>query len=86
MHFPVFNVDGAALAKLDIDMEAFKVKYANHDVPPADEVRGDISGGVLVSLVSAALLHNSRFLPARVRLNLRNEGRRFGLREHGYAV
>ena len=53
-----------ALAKLTADMETFKVP-CQPDVPPADDLRGDLPGRLLVSLVSAGLLRDSRFLPAR---------------------
>ncbi|MBY0284498.1 MAG: DUF4199 domain-containing protein [Sphingomonas sp.] len=59
------GVSGAALAKLTAEMEAFKVQYANplYRVPMTFTEIFPL--GVLVSLVSAALLRNSRFLPAR---------------------
>ena len=53
------------LAKLSTDMEAFKVQYANpmYRLPMTFVEIFPI--GVLVSLVSAGLLRNTRFLPAR---------------------
>ena len=59
------GVSGAALAKLTTEMEAFKAQYANplYRVPMTFTEIFPV--GVLVSLVSAALLRNSRFLPAR---------------------
>jgi len=54
-----------ALAKLSAEMEAFKVQYANplYRLPMTFAEIFPI--GVLVSLVSAGLLRNSRFLPVR---------------------
>lgn len=59
------GVSGPALAKLTAEMEAFKAQYANplYRVPMTFTEIFPV--GVLVSLVSAALLRNSRFLPAR---------------------
>lgn len=59
------GVSGAALAKLTADMEAFKVQYANPLYRLPMTFTEIFPVGVLVSLVSAALLRNSRFLPAR---------------------
>ena len=54
-----------ALAKLSAEMEAFKVQYANplYRLPMTFAEIFPI--GVLVSLISAGLLRNSRFLPVR---------------------
>ena len=54
-----------ALAKLSAEMEAFKVQYANplYRLPMTFAEIFPI--GVLVSLLSAGLLRNSRFLPVR---------------------
>ena len=54
-----------ALAKLSAEMEAFKRQYANplYRLPMTFAEIFPI--GVLVSLVSAGLLRNSRFLPLR---------------------
>jgi hypothetical protein len=54
-----------ALAKLTADMEAFKVQYANPMFRLPMTFAEIFPVGVLVSLVSAGLLRNSRFLPAR---------------------
>ncbi|KLD64957.1 DUF4199 domain-containing protein [Dyella japonica] len=54
-----------ALAKLTADMEAFKVQYANPMYRLPMTFVEIFPVGVLVSLISAALLRNSRFLPAR---------------------
>jgi len=54
-----------ALAKLSADMEAFKVQYANPMYRLPMTFAEIFPVGVLVSLVSAGLLRNSRFLPAR---------------------
>ena len=55
----------AALAKLAADMEAMKVQYANPLFRMPMTFAEIFPVGVLVSLVSAALLRNPRFLPAR---------------------
>jgi hypothetical protein len=54
-----------ALAKLSADMETFKVQYANPLFRLPMTFVEIFPVGVLVSLVSAGLLRNSRFLPAR---------------------
>ncbi|MGO4700643.1 DUF4199 domain-containing protein [Dyella sp. 2RAB6] len=54
-----------ALAKLTTEMEAFKVQYANPLFRLPMTFVEIFPIGVLVSLVSAGLLRNSRFLPAR---------------------
>ncbi|WP_200935581.1 DUF4199 domain-containing protein [Rhodanobacter sp. Soil772] len=54
-----------ALAKLSADMAAFKVQYANPLFRLPMVFAEIFPVGVLVSLVSAGLLRNSRFLPAR---------------------
>ena len=54
-----------ALAKLSADMAAFKVQYANPMFRLPMTFVEIFPVGVLVSLVSAGLLRNSRFLPAR---------------------
>lgn len=54
-----------ALAKLAADMEAFKVQYADPLYRLPMTFVEIFPVGVLVSLVSAGLLRNSRFLPAR---------------------
>ena len=53
------------LAKLSADMAEFKVSYANPMFRLPMTFAEIFPVGVLVSLVSAALLRNSRFLPAR---------------------
>ena len=59
------GVTGEALAKFTAEMEHFKVEYANplYRVPMTFAEIFPV--GVLVSLVSAALFRNNRFLPAR---------------------
>jgi hypothetical protein len=59
------GVTGEALAKFTAEMERFKAQYKNplYRVPMTFVEIFPI--GVLVSLVSAGLLRNSRFLPAR---------------------
>ena len=54
-----------ALAKLGADMAAFKVQYANPMFRLPMTFAEIFPVGVLVSLVSAGLLRNSRFLSAR---------------------
>lgn len=59
------GVSAAALAKFTAEMEAFKVQYANPLYRLPMTFTEIFPVGVLVSIVSAALLRNSRFLPAR---------------------
>ncbi|NII74032.1 hypothetical protein FHW84_002617 [Dyella sp. SG562] len=54
-----------ALAKLTTEMEAFKVQYANPMYRLPMTFTEIFPIGVLVSLVSAGLLRNSRFLAVR---------------------
>ena len=54
-----------ALAKLSADMAAFKVQYADPMFRLPMTFVEIFPVGVLVSLVSAGLLRNRRFLPAR---------------------
>ena len=53
------------LAKLGADMEAFKLQYADPMFRLPMTFVEIFPVGLLVSLVSAGLLRNSRFLPAR---------------------
>jgi hypothetical protein len=53
-----------ALAKLAADMETFRVQYANPLYRIPVTLSEILPVGVLVSLVSAALLRNPRFFPA----------------------
>ena len=55
----------AAIAKLRAEMEAFRVSYANPLFRMPMTFAEIFPVGVLVSLVSAGLLRNPRFLPAR---------------------
>ncbi len=59
------GIDGAALAKLVADMEQFKVQYANPLYRLPMTFAEIFPVGALVSLVSAALLRNPRFMAAR---------------------
>lgn len=59
------GVDGAALAKVVADMQTFKIQYANPLYRLPMTFAEIFPVGVLVSLVSAALLRNPRVLPAR---------------------
>jgi len=59
------GMSGEDLAKFTADMEQFKVQYANPLYRWPMTFIEIFPVGVLVSLVSAALLRNSRFLPAR---------------------
>jgi len=53
------------LAKLSAEMEMFKIQYANPLYRLPMTFAEIFPVGVLVSLVSAGLLRNNRFLPAR---------------------
>lgn len=59
------GVDGEALARLAADMETFKRQYANPLYRLPMTFAEIFPVGVLVSLVSAALLRNPRVLPVR---------------------
>ena len=59
------GASAAALAKLSADMATFKVQYANPLFRLPMTFVEIFPVGVLVSLVSAGMLRNSRFLPAR---------------------
>jgi len=59
------GLSGDALAKAKADMEAFRASYHNPLFRLPMTFIEIFPVGVLVSLVSAALLCNSRFLPAR---------------------
>lgn len=56
----------AELAGMTAEMEGFKTMYANPLLRWGMTAVEILPVGLLVSLVSAALLRNSRFLPARV--------------------
>ena len=64
-HAKAKGVSGAKLAKLTAEMEQFRIQYANPLYRIFEGYTEILPVGVLVSLVSAALLRNSRFLPAR---------------------
>jgi hypothetical protein len=57
--------DSAALAKATAEANAFKIQYANPLYRWPMTFAEIFPVGVLVSLISAALLRNSRFMPAR---------------------
>ncbi len=59
------GVSGEALAKLVADMEQFKTDYANPAYRLPMTFTEIFPVGVIVSLISAALLRNSRLWPAR---------------------
>ncbi|HEY2345696.1 MAG TPA: DUF4199 domain-containing protein [Xanthomonadaceae bacterium] len=59
------GASAAALAKLTDEMETFKVQYADPLFRLPMTFAEIFPVGVLVSLVSAGLLRNRRFLPAR---------------------
>jgi len=59
------GVSGEALAKLVAEMERFKINYANPAYRLPMTFTEIFPVGVIVSLISAALLRNSRLLPAR---------------------
>ncbi len=58
------GLSGKALAKLVTDMERFKVNYAKPSYRLPMTFAEIFPVGVLVSLISAAVLRNSRVLPA----------------------
>ncbi len=55
----------AEIAKITADAEAFKTQYANPAIRLPMTFIEIFPVGLLISLISAALLRNSRFLPAR---------------------
>lgn len=59
------GVHGPALARFATQMEAYKAQYANPLYRLPMTFAEIFPVGVLVSLTSAALLRNSRFMPAR---------------------
>jgi hypothetical protein len=59
------GVSGAALERVKAEMEHFKVQYANPLYRWPMTFAEIFPVGVIVSLISAALLRNSRFMPAR---------------------
>lgn len=59
------GVGGEALARLAADMERFKASYANPVYRLPMTFTEIFPVGVLVSLISAAVLRNPRVLPAR---------------------
>jgi hypothetical protein len=59
------GVTGAALDKVIAQMEEFKLQYANPLYRLPMTFIEIFPVGVLVSLISAALLRNSRFMPAK---------------------
>jgi hypothetical protein len=61
------GVSGAALERFRTEMEQFKLQYANPLYRWPMTFAEIFPVGVIVSLVSAGLLRNSRFLPARER-------------------
>jgi len=64
-HAQARGVSGAALARLVAEMDQFKASYANPLYRFGMTFAEIFPVGVLVSLVSAGLLSQSRFLPAR---------------------
>jgi hypothetical protein len=59
------GVNGAALAKFIAEMNAFKAAYASPLSLVPEAFSEIFPVGVLVTLISAGLLRNRRFLPAR---------------------
>jgi hypothetical protein len=59
------GVSGDALARITAEMEQFKVQYANPLYRLPMTFAEIFPVGLLVSLISAGLLRNRRFLPAR---------------------
>jgi hypothetical protein len=64
-HAQARGASGAALARVTAEMDQFKVQYANPLYRWPMTFAEIFPVGVLVSLISAALLRNSRFMPAR---------------------
>lgn len=60
------GASAAELAKVTADMEAMKVSYANPLMRMPMTFVEIFPVGLLVSIVTAALLRNSRFMPLRV--------------------
>ena len=60
------GVSGPALERFRGEMDAFKVQYANPLYRWPETFAEIFPVGVIVSLISAGLLRNSRFLPARL--------------------
>ena len=58
-------MSGPALAQVVAEMERFKANYANPLYRLPMTFSEIFPVGILVSLVTAALLRNRRFLPAR---------------------
>ena len=59
------GVSGAALERFRAEMEQFKIQYANPLYRWPETFAEIFPVGVIVSLISAGLLRNSRFMPAR---------------------
>jgi hypothetical protein len=59
------GVSGAALERFKAEMEQFKVQYADPLYRWPETFSEIFPVGVIVSLISAGLLRNSRFMPAR---------------------
>ena len=59
------GMSGAALERFRAEMEQFKLQYVNPLYRWPETFAEIFPVGVLVSLISAALLRNSRFMPAR---------------------
>jgi hypothetical protein len=59
------GISGEALARLTAEMEHFKIQYANPLYRLSMTFAEIFPVGFLVSLISAGLLRNRRFLPAR---------------------
>ena len=59
------GVSGPALAQFKAEMDQFKVQYANPLYRWPMTFAEIFPVGVLVSLISAAVLRNSRFMPSR---------------------
>ena len=59
------GVNGEALTKLKTEMDQFKQAYSNPVMRYGESFTEIFPVGVLVSLISAILLRNPRFMPAR---------------------
>lgn len=64
-HEQASGASAAALAKVTAEMQSFKESYANPLYRWPMTIAEILPVGVLVSLISAVLLRNNRFLPAR---------------------
>ena len=62
------GASAAEVAKVTVQMQAFKVQYASSLYRMPMTFVELFPVGVVISLIAAALLRNSRFLPARPKI------------------